>query len=208
MAATQQTASSNIRTTNANSSASQIAPDRGSTTASQTLPSLNRRKDLIRGRRWFNFWARTLPQQATPVHLTALSPIQNGVAENSIWQNSFNDYVSRIQPEDRDYILHVGVGPSLDPEQLNDFMKSLNESYNRNRSNKVLTAVYSVMSHIQSFGRVIDSMVQSNPSIAGLLWGGARLLIEVTFSSVSLCFSLVLILHRCVCGPFKSMRIS
>ncbi|KAF2809091.1 uncharacterized protein BDZ99DRAFT_571917 [Mytilinidion resinicola] len=35
------------------------------------------------------------------------------------------------------------------------------------------------MSHIQSFGRVVGSMVQSNPQIAGLVWGGAQLIIEM-----------------------------
>ena len=71
------------------------------------------------------------------------------------------------------------IGAVVDREHLESFMNSLQSSYGKTFASHILHRVSPIMSHIQSFGRIVDIMVQSNPAISALVWGGVRLFIEV-----------------------------
>lgn len=134
----------------------------------------------------FKPWSSKRNHRSTSIQLEPLPALSNGNSQSSIWQKAFNEHLSKLQPHDRDYIVHNGFSSGVTQEQVRDVVRSLELSYSRKLPSKTLARIYPIASHIQSFGRIVDVMVQSNPSIAALIWGGVRLVLEVTLSTRSL----------------------
>jgi hypothetical protein len=80
-----------------------------------------------------------------------------------VWQEALNEYLSKLDPEDRAYIQRTGSELGVGQDQLQEFIGNLQTSYGHRFSSKALAKMYAIMSHIQSLSRAIDVMAQLNP---------------------------------------------
>lgn len=110
----------------------------------------------------------------------SINSVPNGNSQNKLWLQALDATLLRLADRDRAYMYKIGFTSAiLDRQHLESFMNSLQSSYGKPLASRILHRVSPIMSHIQSFGRIVDIMVQSNPTISALVWGGVRLFIEV-----------------------------
>lgn len=124
-------------------------------------------------------WKPKKKHNTTVIQLVALPTFPPGTEYATVWQGMLNEHLAKLKPKDLSYMLKAGLAPGLNEDQLNRLVSTLEDSYGKKYSSRALQKVHPIVSHIQSFGRVVDTMVQSNPEIAALIWGGVRLLMEV-----------------------------
>jgi hypothetical protein len=94
-----------------------------------------------------------------------------------MWEDSVVQCLAQLDPKDAKYVQHL---PGLGQDGLGTYLCSLVDSYSEQRAAKILSLVQPIALAVKSFSRVIGSMVQSNPAIAGLVWGSVQLLLEVS----------------------------
>lgn len=68
---------------------------------------------------------------------------------------------------------------SFDKELLGAIFEPLRKSYQKDGFQRFLNRVNPLMSHIRSFGVVFDVAAQADANMAGLIWSGIRLALEV-----------------------------
>lgn len=117
----------------------------------------------------------------------SINSVPNGNSQNKLWLQALDATLLRLADRDRAYMYKIGFTSAiLDRQHLESFMNSLQSSYGKPLASRILHRVSPIMSHIQSFGRIVDIMVQSNPTISALVWGGVRLFIEISIRAVRL----------------------
>jgi len=94
------------------------------------------------------------------------------------WKDALDSYISRLHPRDRELVLRV-EDVSFDKELLRTLFQPLRKSYQNDGFQRFLNRVNPMMSHIRSFGVVFDVAAQADANMAGLIWSGIRLALEV-----------------------------
>ncbi|KAK4223968.1 hypothetical protein QBC38DRAFT_35086 [Podospora fimiseda] len=66
-------------------------------------------------------------------------------------------------------------------EHARDLMQTAFDSYQKTRKKRgfVATVMIQICRNIQQYSRAIDAFIQSDPGIAGLIWGSIRLLLQI-----------------------------
>lgn len=95
---------------------------------------------------------------------------------DEMWQRSWASQKGRLKGRRyRDLI------PQLD-SNLSSFqacIKRLIDQYEAKSVSKHLLAFDPYLAHLDSFSKCVSTMVQSNPQVAALVWGGTQILIVV-----------------------------
>lgn len=64
-------------------------------------------------------------------------------------------------------------------EDLNNAVVGFREKYRKKSISRALEGLEPLMGNLRSFNGVVDTMVQSNPQIASLVWGSIKFALEV-----------------------------
>ena len=70
--------------------------------------------------------------------------------------------------------------PDLAEDQEQTLLQDLQESYAGKMSTRFIGRIHPIASHVMSFGRAIDVLSQAGPTPIAFIWGGIRLILEVS----------------------------
>ena len=118
--------------------------------------------------------------QATNLLIGNSKPTSQLTVLAPYWKDALDTYISKRHPRDRELVLRV-EGVSFDKELLGAMFEPLRKSYQKDAFQSFLNRVNPMMSHIRSFGLVFDVAAQADANMAGLIWSGIRLALEVRF---------------------------
>lgn len=93
-----------------------------------------------------------------------------------MWQRSWASQKGRLKGR-----RYQDLIPQLD-SSLSGFqtcVKQLSDKYGAKSVSKQLLAFDPYLAHLDSFSKCISTMVQSNPQVPALIWGGTQVLIVV-----------------------------
>jgi hypothetical protein len=110
------------------------------------------------------------------LNISVLLLISSQIMSDEMWQRSWASQKGRLKGRRyRDLI------PQLD-SNLSGFqtcVKQLSDQYGAKSVSKQLLGFDPYLAHLDSFSKCIGTMVQSNPQVAALVWGGTQILIVV-----------------------------
>lgn len=101
--------------------------------------------------------------------MTAEASIQDA------WLAAFQRTLAKLSSEDRAIMLNI---PTYG--DLRDYMENLQQSTSTRLVTRFLARIQGLLLNLKAFTEVIDVAIQSNPSIAALIWGGLKLVLEVS----------------------------
>jgi hypothetical protein len=124
--------------------------------------------------------SRPIPSsiQATNLLIGNSKPTLQPTVLAPYWKDALDIYISRLHPRDRELVLRV-EDVSFDKELLGAIFEPLRKSYQKDGFQRFLKRINPMMSHIRSFGVVADVATQADANMAGLIWSGIRLALEV-----------------------------
>ena len=93
----------------------------------------------------------------------------------SSWNAAFNRCRAKLGPEESAQILQV-----RDYSQSQLSLEILQAKYKRKTIPNILSRIEPFLSNLRSFHGIIDTAVQAKPDVAALIWGGIKLVLEVT----------------------------
>ncbi|KAG4438253.1 hypothetical protein IFR05_006281 [Cadophora sp. M221] len=116
----------------------------------------------------------------TAVLLTSARLTPNASSNAGVWEQVLECHLAKLKPRDREFCLKVRVSALLDQAALENLFHPLRQKYDQTLFQRIMGRVGPVLQHILSFGRAVDVAVGQGPMAAGLLWGGIRILLEVS----------------------------
>jgi hypothetical protein len=69
-------------------------------------------------------------------------------------------------------------------EDLDKAVKGFREKYRNKSISRALDSINPLLNNLRSLNGVVDTMVQSNPEIAALVWGSVKFVLEVTLPCI------------------------
>jgi hypothetical protein len=93
---------------------------------------------------------------------------------NNIWQTVFQRCKNQLSTQDLAAIRRVRTY-----EDLNNAVVGFREKYRKKTISRALEGLEPLMGNLRSFNGVVDTLVQSNPQIAALVWGSIKFALEV-----------------------------
>ncbi|KAH7310955.1 hypothetical protein BKA65DRAFT_543012 [Rhexocercosporidium sp. MPI-PUGE-AT-0058] len=116
----------------------------------------------------------------TAVFLTSARLTPNASSNTGVWEQVVESHLAKLKPRDREFCLQVRISNALDKTTLESLFHPLRQKYDQAVFQRIMARVGPVLQHILSFGRAVDVAVGQGPMAAGLLWGGIRILLEVS----------------------------
>jgi hypothetical protein len=92
-----------------------------------------------------------------------------------IWNEARAFHNSRLTARERKHVTEV---TSL--EELIEKARKLNVKYRQHRLALLLGRINPFLAQLRSFSRVINTLIQSHPEIAALVWGSVSLILEAS----------------------------
>lgn len=105
-----------------------------------------------------------------------------------LWKETYNLYISQLSGKDEALVTETQNKATWNPELLEKTFSALRQKYSQNRFSKVLHKINALLLHIKSFGTVMDVFVQAGSMFAPLIWGTAKLVLEVSKNNLSYAF--------------------
>jgi hypothetical protein len=95
---------------------------------------------------------------------------------DALWQESWGRQKHRLKGRKYKALL-----PHLNSnvQDFNACVENLNKEYGKKNIASHMLKLKPWLNHIDSFSQGVSTMVQSNPQIAALVWGGTQILIVV-----------------------------
>jgi hypothetical protein len=96
------------------------------------------------------------------------------------WDDTYKSAIGSLAAEDKEWLSKPENQEPFTSAQMITSIESHMKNYTKHRSQKVLSALDSILSHIGSFADVISVTVQANFTCAGLIWGSLYLVIQAS----------------------------
>ena len=96
----------------------------------------------------------------------------------NIWNDARALHVVSLAEHEREYATNVR---SL--EELTERARGLKANYRKHGLVVLLGKIYPILAQLQSFSPIINTLVQSHPEIAALVWGSLYLIVEASPSA-------------------------
>lgn len=93
---------------------------------------------------------------------------------NNPWQIAFRNCRQQLAPQEFAVIKTVMTYDDLDKA-----VTRFRERYRARTVTRALDSINPLMDNLRSLNGVVDTMVQSNPEIAALVWGSIKFVLEV-----------------------------
>jgi hypothetical protein len=122
--------------------------------------------------------------------------------QEELWQLSLQQKLREAKLGEEQFYYDLSLHATFDTA-----LSSLTQTYTDNGFTHRLPRVQAILGAIQPFSSVITTMVQSNPTIASLVWGSIQLILKVRqFNKITVDDSLMV--FRVSCGIQASSKIS
>lgn len=151
----------------------QELPSNGKSQAFSGFPRLSTGKKTVKKRKLGN------TAQAANLVVAAANKDQNVPSAPTIWHQALKDYLEKLSDHDREFLLSVKSNAALDVKGVESLIQPIQTTYEKTAYSRLLEDTGSLLSHLESFGRAVDAGVASI-QIAGVIWGGIRLILEAS----------------------------
>ena len=94
---------------------------------------------------------------------------------SGIWNEARAFHVASLAEHDRKHVTHVA-----NPEELTERANGLKAQYRKHGLVVLLEKVHPLLVQLRSFSPIINTLVQSHPEIAALVWGMIALVVEAS----------------------------
>jgi hypothetical protein len=92
-----------------------------------------------------------------------------------IWDEAKSHYLKHLNEQDRLRIKSV-----TDLDTLMRLTQTLRERYSKRKISAYLKRLNPFLAQIRSFSRIINTLVQSHPEVAAIVWGSLAFVLEVS----------------------------
>ena len=99
---------------------------------------------------------------------------------SAIWREVLKEHVANFSYEDQKHCTAISCHVAMDKRSLEAMLSTVRPRYDAGAFNRFLDKVGLISQHILSFGRAIDVSVGGGDLTTGVIWGGVRILLEVT----------------------------
>lgn len=111
--------------------------------------------------------------------ISATRPSNTTTHASEIWKEVLKDHLSKLSEADRKLCDPVPCHVKVDQRTLDGMFAKLRPKYEAGLFHRFLEKVNSITEHVLSFGRAVDVAVGGGDLVAGLVWGGIRILLSV-----------------------------
>lgn len=98
---------------------------------------------------------------------------------SSVCRRAIHSHLLELSPHDRNRLMHDISPETLNGEALVQKFRDLQTAYESRHYYKCMEKLKPILTHVRSFGRIVDVAVQASPEIGCLVWSGIRLVLEV-----------------------------
>lgn len=92
-----------------------------------------------------------------------------------IWDEAKAYYVAHLSEQDR-----LRIESVTDFETLVGLTQILQKRYSKRKISSCLKRINPFLAQIRSFSRIVNTLVQSHPEVAALVWGSLAFVLEVS----------------------------
>ncbi|KAL3479803.1 hypothetical protein BJX99DRAFT_255237 [Aspergillus californicus] len=102
------------------------------------------------------------------------------------WEEAIKKHLTKLKLRDQDRLRELTSNLTFDRAGFEDLLEPLRETYENRKFHSFLQRLGPIAQHCISFGKAVDVAVGGGPAPAAYIWGGIRLLLEISAAATNL----------------------